>query len=407
MTMANVTVKDVKVIVTAPRNINLLVVKVETNEPGLYGYGCATFTWRYKAVVSAIEDYLSPVVIGRNVEDIEDIWQTMKGSSYWRNGPVLNNAISGIEEALWDIKGKMANLPLYSLLGGRSRTGIAVYRHADGDSVEAVEECIAAYREEGYRYIRCQMGTYGGNFDGTRQEIVRPKGSFPGAYYDSKTYMRSVNGLFGRIRRDLGWDLELMHDIHERLAPADALSLAKDLEQYKLFFLEDALPPAHGSYLRYLREQTSVPLAMGELFSNNLELRDLVQNQWIDFIRLHISDVGGISPAVKLAHFCDLYGVRTAFHGPSDLSPVGMVAQMHIDLHLHNFGIQEFCGFSDEEREVFVGCPEVCKDGYVYLSDKPGIGIEVDETAAVKFPPVDMDFSWLYSRIADGTAVRP
>jgi mannonate dehydratase len=405
--MGNITIRNVKVIVTAPRNINLVVVKIETSEPGLYGYGCATFTWRYKTVVSAIEEYLAPIVIGRNVEDIEDIWQTLKGSSYWRNGPILNNAISGIEEALWDIKGRMANLPLYSLLGGRSRTGIAVYRHADGDSIEEVEKCIASYIEEGYHHIRCQMGTYGGNYDGTRQQIRKPQGSFEGSYYDPKTYMRSVNELFTRIRQDFGWELEIMHDVHERLALADTLSLAKDLETYKLYFLEDALPPSQGSYFKYLREQTSLPLAMGELFSNTLEWKELVQNQWIDFIRIHVSDIGGITPTLKLAHFCDVYGVRTAFHGPGDLSPVGMVAQMHIDLHIHNFGIQEFTGFSKEEEDVFIGCPRVMKDGYVYLSDKPGIGIEVDEKVAKKFPPVEMDFSWLYSRITDGTAVRP
>jgi mannonate dehydratase len=405
--MSNVSIKDIKIIITAPRNINLVVVKVETNIPDLYGYGCATFTWRYKTVVSAIEDYLKPIVIGRNVDDIEDIWQTLKGSSYWRNGPVLNNAISGIDEALWDIKGKIAGLPLYSLLGGRSRTGIAVYRHADGNSITEVEKCIETYISEGYRYIRCQMGTYGGNYDGTRQQIRKPEGAFSGAYYDPKTYIRTVNELFKKIRNDFGWELEIIHDVHERLSPVDVLSLAKDLEVYKLFFLEDILPPSQTSYFKYVREQTAVPLAMGELFTNGQEWKELVQNQLIDFIRVHVSDIGGITPAVKLANFCNVYGIRTAFHGPGDLSPIGMTAQMHIDLHIHNFGIQEFSGFTEQEEEVFIGCPRVKKDGYVYLSDKPGIGIEVDEKAAEKYPPADMDFSWLYSRITDGTAVRP
>ena len=179
--MEHITIRDIKVFVTAPRNINLVVVKVETSEPELYGYGCATFTWRHKAVVTAIEEYLAPMLKGRPVEEIEGLWQTMMGSSYWRNGPVLNNAISGVDEALWDIKGKMAGMPLYSLLGGKCREGITVYRHADGGSVEEVEECIQKYMEEGYRYIRCHMGTYGGNFGGRCQSIVKPENAPEGA----------------------------------------------------------------------------------------------------------------------------------------------------------------------------------------------------------------------------------
>ena len=218
--------------------------------------------------------------------------------------------------------------------------------------------------------------------------------------------MRSVVKLFEHVRGEFGWELELLHDIHERLSLADTLTFAKEMEPFKLFFLEDALPPEQMDYFRYLREQTGVPLAMGELFTNPVEWRTAVQNQWIDFMRVHISDIGGLTPARKLAAFCDSYGVRTAFHGPSDLSPIGMTAQMHLDLAIPNFGIQEFSEFDEKEREVFPGCP-VCRDGYVYLSDKPGIGVEMDEAAAKKYPYTEMDFGWLFSRLKDGTAVRP
>ena len=405
--MKEITIRDVKVFVTAPHDINLVVVKVETSEPELYGLGCATFTWRYKAVVTAIEEYLAPMLKGRSVHNIEDLWQTMMGSSYWRNGPVLNNAISGVDEALWDIKGKLANMPLYSLFGGKCREGAAVYRHADGNCVEAVEERIQEFMEQGFRYVRCHMGTYGGNFDGTIQTMVRPENAPQGAYYSPKTYMQSVVKLFDRIRTDIGWDLEIMHDIHERLSLADTLSLTKELEQYKLFFLEDALAPDQVGYFEVLRKQMAVPLAMGELFTNPLEWRTIVQNQWIDFIRCHLSDVGGLTPARKIAAFCETYQVRTAWHGPNDLSPVGMAAQIHLDLAVPNFGIQEFAGFNEAEEEVFPGCPQV-RGGYVYLNDTPGIGVDFDEKAAKKYPPTDhMDFSWLFSRLPDGTAVRP
>ena len=289
--MNHITIRDIKVFVTAPRNINLVVVKVETSEPKLCGYGCATFTWRHKAVVTAIEEYLAPMLKGKSVDNIEGLWQMMMGSSYWRNGPVLNNAISGVDEALWDIKGKIAGLPLYSLLGGKCREGITVYRHADGSCVEEVEECIQRYIEEGYRYIRCHMGTYGGNFGGKRQSIVKPENAPQGAYFDPRMYMNSVYHLFDRVRNDIGWNVELMHDVHERLSLAQTIEFARELEKYKLFFLEDSLAPEYDEFFKVLREHTTLPLAMGELFTNPTEWKPLVQNQWIDFIRVHFIDI--------------------------------------------------------------------------------------------------------------------
>lgn len=404
--MKPITIRDVKTFVTAPRGINLVVVKIETSEPELYGVGCATFTWRYKAVVTAVKEYLRPMLLGRSVHNIEDIWQSLMGSSYWRNGPVLNNAISGVDEALWDIKGKLAGMPLYELFGGKCREGIAAYRHADGTCVEEVEEKVQELMEDGYRYVRCQMGTYGGNFSGGMQTMVHPEHAPSGAYYSPKAYMRSTVQLFERVRMDIGWDLELLHDVHERLSLADTLSLAKELEPCKLFFLEDCLPPEQVPYFEKIRNHTTLPLAMGELFTNPNEWRTPVQNQWIDFIRVHVSDIGGLTPARKLAAFCEMYQVRTAWHGPNDLSPIGAAAQMHLDLSCTNFGIQEFAGFDEAEQAIFPGCPQVRK-GYLYLNDKPGIGVDFNEQEAAKFPAADMDFSWMFSRIPDGTAVRP
>lgn len=404
--MSGIFIKDVKTIVTAPNNINLVIVKVETTEPELVGYGCATFTWRYKAVVSAIEDYLRPQVIGCNVSNIEDLWQTMKGSSYWRNGPVLNNAISGIDEALWDIKGKMANMPVYDLIGGKSREGIPVYRHADGKTAEEVEENIYKFIDEGFHYIRVQMNTYGGNFDGSSNNIWKPENAPEGAYYSPREYMRNTIRLFERVRKDIGWDIELLHDIHERLPLPDTLDFVHELDQFKLFFVEDALPPSQVSYFKLLREHTSSPLAFGELFSNSLEWKSIVANNWIDFIRAHLSDIGGFTPARKLAAFAEAYGVRTAWHGPGDLSPIGMAAQLHLDTVVNNFGIQEFQGFGGAEEDMFEGAP-VLRNGYAYVNDKPGWGIVVHDDLAAKYPPVKMDYSWLYPRLQDGTAVRP
>jgi len=344
--------------------------------------------------------------VGKSVHNIEDIWQSMMGSSYWRNGPVLNNAMSGVDEALWDIKGKLANMPLYSLFGGKCREGIALYRHADGASWEEVSERIAAFREEGYRHIRCHMGLYGGNKDG-RQMMQKPENAPAGAYYDPKAYMRSVVDLMDKVRSTFGWELEIMHDVHERLSNIDTLVLAKELEPFRLFFLEDSVRPDQMEYLRFIREQTSVPLAIGELFTHPLEWKNMIANQWVDFIRVHLSDIGGLSPALKLAHFADAYQVRTAWHGPNDLTPIGMAANMHLDLAMSNFGIQEFMGFDEAEQEVFPGCPKV-RGGYAYIEDTPGIGVGFDEKAAAKYPPNEnVDYGWMFSRLPDGTAVRP
>ena len=405
--MKNITIRDIKTIITAPHGINLVVVKVETSEPELYGLGCATFTWRYKAVIPAIQEYLRPMLVGRSVYNTEDIWQTMMGSSYRRNGPVLNNAISGVDEALWDIKGKIAGLPLYELFGGKCREGVAVYKHADGNTIEEVTENLHVLQEQGYRYIRCQMGTYGGTMNGAPQKLNKPENAPDGMYYSPKRYMQSTVKLFEKVRNDIGWDVELLHDIHERLTPIDTLNLVKEFEQFKMFYVEDALRPDQVGYFEKLRNHTTTPLAMGELFTNSLEWKTIIQNQWIDYIRVHISDIGGLTPARKLAAFSEAYQVRTAWHGPNDLSPVGMTAQMHLDLSSPNFGIQEFAGFNEAEEEVFPGCPQI-RNGYAYLNDKPGIGVDFDEEKAKKYPAVDtMDFSWLYSRIEDGTAVRP
>ncbi len=399
-----VTIKNIKVILTAPRDINLVVVKVETSEPGLYGIGCATFTQRYRAVESAINEHLAPILIGRDVDNIEDIWQSSIGSSYWRNGPVLNNAISGVDEALWDIKGKRAGMPVYSLLGGKYREAVPVYRHASGQTLDEITKNVKAFMDEGYRYIRCQAGFYGGG--DIQNHMHTPENAPEGAYFDPKRYMEDTIEMFAHLRNELGYEIELCHDVHERLAPIDAVRFAKDLEPYRLFFLEDALAPEQPEWFERIRSQSAIPLAMGELFNNPLEWRELVSKHYIDFIRCHISQLGGVTPAKKLATFCEAYGVRTAWHGPGDLAPVGMVANLHLDLTSPNFGIQEYTDFSDEERTVFPGCP-VARNGFVYVNDKPGWGMDIDEKAAAEFPPVKMNEGWMLSRLPDGTAVRP
>lgn len=400
--MSSLKITDVRAIMTAPAGINLVVVKVETSESGLYGLGCATFTQRYLTVAAAVDDYLKPFLIGKDPRRIEEIWQSSMVSSYWRNGPVLNNAISGVDMALWDIQGKLAALPVYQLLGGKCREGAAVYRHADGRDVEELEDNVRCYLEQGYSHVRCQLGGYGGA-KGIRNKTKNPP---DGVYFDPAVYARDVVDMFDHLRGRLGYEPELLHDVHERVPPIVALRMAKELEPYRLFFLEDPLAPEDVAWLERIRQQCSTPIAIGELFNNPQEWVGPISRRELDFIRVHISQIGGITPAKKLAALGEAFGVRTAWHGPGDVSPVGHAANVHLDLAIPNFGIQEWCGFSEQLQEVFPGCPTV-EDGYVYVNDQPGLGIDINETLAAQYPCSNELPRWTLARTPDGTAVRP
>ncbi len=416
-------ITNVRSILTAPDGIALIVVKVETDQPGLYGLGCATFTQRPTLVAKAVDDYLDPLLRGRDPRNIEDLWHMMMVNSYWRNGPVLNNAVSGVDIALWDIKGKLANMPVYDLLGGKCREAAMVYRHADGRDKEEVLNNVRKYQDQGYLAVRCQMGGYGGRVKDIREATAVPSkdapqathrmqimdrldSAFPGAYYDADRYARSIPPLFDYVRSQIGFDLFLLHDIHERLAPIDAVRMAKALEPYRLFFLEDPLAPDQIEWFRRIREQCATPIAMGELHNNPLEWRPLIVEQLIDFIRAHISQLGGLTPARKLAALCEAFGVRTAWHGPGDVSPVGHAANLHLDLACHNFGVQEVINFSEALYEVFPGTPEL-RGGYLWANDQPGFGVDIDEEKAAKYPIDTHVIEWTQSRWPDGTLWTP
>lgn len=410
-------ITDVKTFLTAPANIRLIVVKVQTNEPDLYGLGCATFTQRARAVETAVDKYLKPFLIGKDATRIEDVWQSAFVSSYWRNGPVLGNALSGVDMALWDILGKRARLPVYQLLGGKCREAVDTYRHASGKTFQEVEEAVAKYKAEGYRHIRIQSsvaglatyGTGGATGGGTGSADDKPLSNRRVDVWEPGPYVRQVPKLFEHIRNKFGDDVELLHDMHERVPPILAMQLVKDVEKFRPFFMEDPFAPEDVGYFKHLRQQTSTPIAMGELFNNPNEWVPLISERLIDFIRIHISQVGGLSMARKIAAFCEFFAVRTAWHGPGDVSPVGHACNVHLDLAVPNFGIQEARVFTQAEQDVFPGCPEL-KQGYYYASDKPGFGIDFDEALAAKFPITDdppFDLRWGTLRRKDGTIVKP
>ena len=406
-----VRIKNVKTILTAPAGIRLVVVKIETTEPGLYGLGCATFTQRARVVETAVDKYLQPFLLGKDVTQIEDIWQSSFVSSYWRNGPVLYNAMSGVDMALWDILGKRANLPLYQLFGGKARRAVDTYRHASGNSFKAVEDSVRKYMEAGYRHVRAQVAVSGVATYGARRQA--PARNVPpnrrARVWEPKPYVRALPRLFEHLRKTGGDNVELLHDVHERVPPILAIQLAKDLEPYRLFFLEDPFSPEDIGYFKHLRRQTSTPIAMGELFNSPHEWTGLVKDRLIDFIRVHISQVGGLTKARKMAAMCEFFGVRTAWHGPGDVSPVGHAANVHLDLATPNFGIQEARDFKQAEKDVFPGCPEL-RDGYYWVNEKPGLGIDLDEKLAAKFPIRDdppFDLFWGNLRRQDGASTKP
>ena len=397
-----ITIQDVQTILTQPAGCRLIVVKILTSRPGLYGLGCATYTQRFHAVHTTIEKHLKPFLIGRDADRIEELWQMGMVNGYWRNGPVLNNAISGADMALWDIKAKRAGMPLYQLLGGKCREGAAVYVHADGKDRAEVAENVHKFREQGYQYIRVQMGGYGGR----AARLHKPRGAPEGAYYAPREYCRAMLDMIEHVRATVGPDVELLHDIHERLRPIDAIAFAKAVEPFNLFFLEDPLAPEDLEWFRNIREQCATPIAMGELFNHPREWTPLIQDRLIDFIRMHISQMGGLTPARNVAAFANMYGIRTAWHGPGDVSPVGHAANLHLDLWAPNFGVQEWCRFNDLVYDLFPGTPEV-HNGYMYPNDQPGLGIDINEDLAARYPCTDEVIQWTQTRAPDGGPVRP
>ncbi len=396
------TITDVRIILTQPGRARLAVVRIDTSIDGLYGVGCATFTQRIFAVQAALERHIAPFLIGRHVDGIEELWRMMMVNGYWRNGPVLNNAISGVDQALWDIKGKRAGMPVYQLLGGKTREAARVYAHADGGHPDEVADNARRLLADGYRAIRIQMGGY----DGPAADMHQPSGLGHGLYIDPRRSARANLVMIDHVRHELGDDVDLLHDVHERLHPIDAVKFSKDVEPYRLFFLEDPLAPEDIEWFAHLRRQCATPLAMGELFNHPHEWRRLIVDRLIDFIRIHISQIGGITPARNLAILADTFGIRTAWHGPGDTSPVGHAANLHLELWAPNFGIHEWYRPSDLEYEMFPGLPIVA-DGYLYGNDQPGLGIDIDEKLAARHPCDDRVETWTQTRLPDGSPTRP
>jgi mannonate dehydratase len=377
-----------KVIVTCPGR-NFVTLKIETQD-GIAGLGDATLNGRELPVASYLTDHVIPCLIGRDAHQIEDIWQYLYRGAYWRRGPVTMSAIAAVDMALWDIKAKAANMPLYQLLGGKCREGALVYCHANGTTIDDTIAQAKSYLALGYKAIRLQAGvpglksTYGVSKDRLFYEPA--DADIPTEnLWSSEKYLRSVPDLFKTARDALGWDVHLLHDIHHRLTPIEAGRLGKDLEPYRPFWLEDAVVAENQANFRLIRQHTTTPLAVGEIFNSIWDCKQLIEEQLIDYIRATVVHAGGITHLRRIAALADIYNVRTGCHGATDLSPVTMAAALHFDVSIPNFGIQEYMHHTKETDAVF---PHgyAYRDGALHPGDAPGLGVEIDEALAEKFP---------------------
>ena len=376
-----------KVITCSPGR-NFVTLKLETQD-GVYGLGDATVNGRELAVAVYLSDHVIPLLIGRDARRIEDLWQFLYKGAYWRRGPVTMAAIAAVDMALWDIKGKSLNAPVYQLLGGASRDAVMVYGHASGETIDETVEGVRRYVERGYRAVRAQCSVPGmtKTYGVTRGDAYEPaeRGLAPETRWSSERYLPIVPLLFERLRREFGSELHLLHDSHHRLTPIEAARLGRSLEPYHLFWLEDPTPAENQESFRLIRQHTTTPLAVGEVFNSIHDCRQLIQEQLIDYIRTTVAHAGGISHLKKIASLAELYQVRTGCHGATDLSPISMAAALHFDLSVHNFGIQEYMPHTPETDRVF-------PHGYTFAAgsmhpgDAPGLGVDIDESLAATFP---------------------
>lgn len=399
-------IREINVLISCPGR-NFVTLKVVTDE-GIYGLGDATVNGREKAVVAYLEEHVIPCLINKDPHQIEDIWQYLYKGAYWRKGPITMAAIAAVDMALWDIKGKVADLPVYQLLGGKSRKGVTVYGHANGETIDETLDNLGKFIEQGYKAVRLQCavpglaGTYG-TLEGKKDyfELQGNRPLPPEQPWSTHKYMNFIPELFKQARERFGYDVQLVHDVHSRLTPIEAAQLGKLLEPYNLLFLEDSSPADNQEGYKVIRNHTTIPLAIGEIFNTVWDAKDLIANQSIDYLRTAITHGGGITPMVKMANFADMYNVRMAPHGAPDLSPICHAAHAHFNLWAPNFGIQEFIGFGTEKLNSVFSHSLTFDKGLLYLQDKPGLGVDYNEEEAAKHP---YKRSYLpVSRLEDGT----
>ncbi|MBM3727628.1 MAG: hypothetical protein FJW40_19685 [Acidobacteria bacterium] len=402
-------ITNVKVIPTSGgARYRWIFVKIETSEPGLYGIGSASNHYSTHAVITALEKHAAPFLLGKDPSRIEDIWQSAHLRTYWRNGPVNNNVLSGIDMALWDIMGKRCGVPVHDLLGGKVRDAVPCYDHASGGDFESATESVQKSIANGFRHIRVQMGNYGGGGFIAKGQGNRPEGGHQGTAFDEEMYVDRVPKLFEHVRAKVGFEPKLCHDVHSHLTSMNAVEFCRRVQPLQMFFVEDVLAPEQIAWYKQIRQACTTPQAIGEVFSHPYEILPLITERLIDFIRCRVSAMGGITPLRKFATLGEIFGVKTAFQEGGENDPVNQLAAYHIDISSPAFGIQEENTFPAAARELLPGCAEIRK-GYLYGNGKPGLGIDIDEKLAAKHPiqPIEGGGTYPLDRTLDGAVVKP
>jgi mannonate dehydratase len=406
-------IRRAEAVVTSPDR-NFVTLRLTTDD-GLVGLGDGTLNGRELAVVAYLKDHVVPLLIGRDAHRIEDTWQLLYRSAYWRRGPVTMAAIAAVDVALWDLKAKAAGMPLYQLLGGASREGLLAYGHASGRTLDELFDSIREHQERGYKAIRVQTGVPGlrsiygiasnATFEpnaGVRYDFEpAQRGDLPAQEdWDSRSYLRHVPTVFEAVRNEFGPEVPLLHDSHHRLTPIQAARLGRALEPYDLFWLEDVTPAENPEALRLVRQHTTTPLAIGEVFNTVWDYQQIIREQLIDYVRSAVTHTGGITHLRRVLDYAAQYQIKSGIHGPTDISPVGMAAALHLGLAIHNFGIQEYMSHGERTQQVF-DMSYTWQNGMLHPGEKPGLGVHLDPDAAGRYP---YQRAYLpFNRLADGT----
>jgi len=404
-------IKDVEVLKTSGGgNYRWVFLKITTSEPGLYGIGSANNNYQTMAVIAALEDHLKPWLIGKDPDRIEDLWQSAQMRTYWRSGPVNNNVLAAMDMALWDIKGKRAGMPVYEMLGGKTRDAVALYDHQGGRTKEECLDTLQKSLAQGYRHVRIQFGEggYGGGGFIPAGQGNRAEGGYQGQAFDEEQYVDAIPPVFEFLRAKAGFGPKLLHDVHSHMTGANAVELARRLQPYQMYFVEDILPPEQIAWYRNIRQICSTPQAVGEVFSHPYEYLPLITERLIDFVRCRVAAIGGITQQKKITTLCETFGVKTAFQEGGENDPVNQLASYHVDISTSAFGIQEENHFPPVVHEMFPGVAEIRK-GYLYNSGAPGLGLDINMDLLAKHPlgPIRGGGAYKTDRTLDGAVTKP
>jgi galactonate dehydratase len=347
---------------------NFFFVVVETDE-GITGIGEGGITWREQAMAGFVEA-VKPSLIGQDALRTEHLWQVMYRCGFFPPGRIGAAAISAIDIALWDIKAKALGVPVYQLLGGSVRDRVVCYPHVVGETAEELAADAKAKVADGWRFVRFNLPERGQQLD--RRVAVR----------DSVEH-------FTAVREAVGPEIEIIIDAHTRLDPVDAITLCRELEPLRPFFVEDPIRCENLGSLARLDSKIGVPIAMGEQYASKWEFREPVENEWIDYARIDLCIVGGFTEALKVAHWCETHSIYTAPHNP--LGPASTAACLHLDLATSNFGVQEVARVPGQVLNELFPVQVPFESGHLLPPTEAGLGIEFDEEAAAKFPPIQGD----------------